>query len=149
MTKQEARKLIEELLTELDAENVTRQFWMDKVQGYVQYIFGDSNSHIALPMFGTYYWDRPYSNWDATKIQHVIDKLRELFSTYLQFIDVGVIDEKRLTKLENRQTKLEDEQLKLARRGLFVNVAIAIATGVAAIYYILEISNHIWGFYSH
>ncbi|HYD22034.1 MAG TPA: hypothetical protein VEB40_11210 [Flavipsychrobacter sp.] len=89
MNKQQAQKMIEELMSEVDEHNVITQFWMDKVQGYTQTIFGDHSQSIALPMFGTYYWDRPYHAWDQNKKELVVEKLKQMFSTYLAMINSG------------------------------------------------------------
>lgn len=92
MNKRRARKLIRELQREVDPLVVQQQFWLDKVQAYVQLIFGDSNKSIALPMFGTYYNDRYYNNPGdhSEKANNVTERLSELFKTYQQMIDNSV-----------------------------------------------------------
>jgi hypothetical protein len=83
MTRRKARKLIKELQNTLNAENVKKQFWMDRVQGYVQAIFGTPKQSVALPMFGTYYSnDRPFKDLSEEQVEARIKDLSALFQTY-------------------------------------------------------------------
>ena len=93
MNKRKARRLIKELQDEVNPETVVQQFWMDKVQMYVQLIFGDAKDSVALPMFGTYYWDRYYQKTSAEnseKARQVAAKLKDLFTTYQKAINNNV-----------------------------------------------------------
>lgn len=119
MTKRRARRLINQLLSSLNTVNVREQFWMDTVQAYVQGIFGDHTRSIALPMFGTYYKDRPYSAWDPTKTDYVVERLEELFRTYLTMIDNEVF---------YRRNILSDDS-----NGTLIGILIAVITAVGSI----------------
>ncbi len=90
MNRRKAKKLINELINTLNEHNIKDQFWMDKVQAYVQAIFGDKEQSIALPMFGSYYWDRPYNERFANREQLIVSRLKSMFDSYLVMIDNGV-----------------------------------------------------------
>ena len=56
-------------------------------------------------------------------------------------------DERFITNEARRVSELELEANKLFRRQYIINVVIAVGTGMAAIYYLLEILNGFFGFY--
>ena len=103
MRKNKAKKLIKELQDSLNNENIIKQFWMDKVEAYVGAIFGNETQSIALPMFHTYYGDRPYSKWIEDKtINKNIEALKDLFDTYIVLIDNDLIMHRNwFSKFEN------------------------------------------------
>lgn len=57
-------------------------------------------------------------------------------------------DERYITNEARRVSELEIEANKMFRRQYKINLIIAIGTAMAAIYYLLEILNGFWGFYS-
>lgn len=110
MNKKQAKLLIEELQKELredktGEETVKRQFWMDKVQGYLQQIFGPSSVHIALPMYATYYsgW-RPFETMNEEKAKELQKRLTELFNTYQKFIDNKVFQKHNIFSNDSNGT---------------------------------------------
>ena len=56
-------------------------------------------------------------------------------------------DERYITNEARRVTELEVEASKMFRRQYMINIIIALGTGMAAIYYLLEILNGFLGFY--
>ena len=76
---------------------------MDKVQAYIQAIFGESSQSIAMPMFHTFYNCRPYSKWkEQDKIDEIVNLLKEMFAIYLVFISNNLIVHQNIfSKFEN------------------------------------------------
>ena len=103
MNKRKAKGLIKELQAEISGNNIQNQFWMDKVQAYVQAIFGGSEESIAMPMFHTYYFDRPYSNWvKKDNLEEVVNKLKAMLDVYIVLIDNDLIVHRNIfSKFEN------------------------------------------------
>lgn len=120
MNRRTARKLIREVQNELNSDNIVRQFWMDKVYGYVYAIFGDNKKSIAIPMFDTYYQDRPFTKWEdrAEKVQ----KLKELFEVYQKMIG---------NKVYYRRNILSDSD-----NGTLVAILITVVTSIGSIGYL-------------
>jgi len=58
-------------------------------------------------------------------------------------------DERYITNEARRVSELEIEANKMFRRQYKINLFIALGTGVAALYYLLEILNGFWGFYRY
>ena len=56
-------------------------------------------------------------------------------------------DERYITNEARRVSELEVEANRMFRRQYKINLFIALGTGVAALYYLLEILNGFWGFY--
>jgi len=56
-------------------------------------------------------------------------------------------DERHITSEARRVSELEIEANRMFRRQYKINVIIAIGTGMAALYYLLEILNGFFGFY--
>ncbi len=56
-------------------------------------------------------------------------------------------DERYITNEARRVSELEIEANKMFRRQYMINIIIALGTGMAAIYYLLEILNGFLGFY--
>ncbi len=133
MNRNTARKLIKEVQDELNTKNIVRQFWMDKVYGYVYAIFGDNKKSIAIPMFDTYYQDRPFTKWPDK--DEKVQNLRELFEVYQKMIDNKVYYKRNILSNSDNST-------------LFT-ILIAIVTSVGTVGYIegqrsanIEFSNN-------
>lgn len=88
MTRRQAKKLINELKSEVNETTIRQQFWMDKVQAYTQTIFGNGDQSVAILMFGgMYFSERPYDGWTTTQTTNNIAKLHSLFDVYLKMIE--------------------------------------------------------------
>ena len=52
-------------------------------------------------------------------------------------------EKQRLTEIEKAQKKLELRQFRMAKRSFWTNIAIALGTSAAAVYYLIEIGNYL------